>query len=370
MKESGQCSEIQSPLKLPRTKGNLVFFGSRFHFFNLILVLSGLAVAFLFRPFAKSAMLALIFALAYLGARDRFVKLNKSRKYLVVSSATVTVALLLSSIIEMMKVGFSSVASFLDPQGFTELNLKISELFLPTIRILRDSLSTYFMQFDSSRTIETKLIEAIEKFLTSSVSIAFAWLSEIPNSIFQVMFFTFLFLFLIQKKKAIKDVAGLFLTHKKNNILVFLIETAKFSGYRAVVLTSFTALIQAFVLTLGSIIVGMKAWPFVFLIGFIFSLISVVRILPVAIVCIIYAGAKLGLEKAFIVGIFALVASILDIVLRSLLTSRNSSTLNPVLVFFALIGSLFVFGLSGLFLGPFILIFSAAVFNHQRAPEI
>jgi predicted PurR-regulated permease PerM len=45
-------------------------------------------------------------------------------------------------------------------------------------------------------------------------------------------------------------------------------------------------------------------------------------------------------------------------------------TLNPVLVFFALIGSLFVFGLSGLFLGPFILIFSAAVFNHQRAPEI
>lgn len=370
MKYPGQYSENESPLNLPRTKGNLILFGSRFYFFNLILSLSGIAVAFLFKPFATSALLAFIFALAYLGARDRFVKLNKSRKYLVISSATMTAVLLISSIVEMIKVGFSSVASFFDPQGFVELNLKISELFLPTIQLLRNSLSRYLMQFDSSGTIESKLIEVFEKSLTSSVSIAFVWLSELPNSIVQVLFFTFLFLFLIQKKNAIKDVAGVFLTHEKNSILEFLIESAKFSGYRAVVLTSFTALIQAFVLTLGCIIVGMKAWPFVFLIGLIFSLISVVRILPVAIVCIIYAGAELGLEKAFIVGIFALVASILDIVLRSLLTSRNSSTLNPVLVFFALIGSLFVFGLSGLFLGPFILIFSAAVFNHQRTPEI
>nr|HPI40283.1 hypothetical protein [Pseudobdellovibrionaceae bacterium] len=88
MKELGHIKKIQFPLDLPRAKENLIFFGSRFQVFKVVLILSSIALAFLYMPFAKSALLATIFALAYLGAKDRFNKLEKSKKYLFISSAT------------------------------------------------------------------------------------------------------------------------------------------------------------------------------------------------------------------------------------------------------------------------------------------
>jgi predicted PurR-regulated permease PerM len=366
MKDLNKVKKIQLPVEPLRAKENLIFFGSRFQIFKAILILSIVSVALLFLPFAKSVLLASIFALAFLGAKDRFEKLEKSKKYLFISTVAITFTLISASLFVLIRGLFTSMDSFFNLNSVGELKLKVTELFNPTIRFLKENLSSLFLQLDNSGTVESKLKSWGEDFLTSFASFVFEFISKIPNNFIQVLFFLFLFFFLIHKRESIQNIARIFLHDKKNNTLEFLVNSAKLSGYRAIVLTNLTAFSQALVLTLGAVIIGIREWPFVFISAFISSIVPIVGIFPVSIVCIIYAGSELGSQKAIIIGVFALLASVIDNVLRSLLTSGNGSNLNPFFAFFALIGSLYLFGFSGLFIGPFILIFSATIFNRYK----
>ncbi len=194
-------------------------------------------------------------------------------------------------------------------------------------------------------------------------------LSEIPYSLIQFFFFIFFFFFLIRKFNSKNLFGGLLFLKKNSRTLQFLITTARSSGYNTMVSMVLTAFAQSSLLTIGTLIIGMNAWPIVFVAALFSAMIPLVGLLPVSIICVIYAESELGIQKAVIMLCFSLAASVADNILRTFLISGNDTSLNPVLCFFAIVGSLLTFGFSGLFIGPFILVFASLVFKKYKTVQ-
>ncbi len=85
-----------------RAKKIPYFSGSDFQIFKIILIISILALAALFLPFAKSAVLALIFSFALLEAKERVKKLSKNKKILFFTAAGALVLVIITVATAMM----------------------------------------------------------------------------------------------------------------------------------------------------------------------------------------------------------------------------------------------------------------------------
>ncbi|MDZ4660477.1 MAG: AI-2E family transporter [Pseudomonadota bacterium] len=348
---------------LSLAKGNLFSFGSRFQLLRIVLIISILALTTLFLPFAKSATLAIIFSFAVIGVKDRIAQLSKQKQLLLYGSLGVASLAFISLSMSTIKMMLSAMSSVSDPTSLAKIKIKISELFLPMLRILKEQITKVWHQFDNTGTIESKLSESASTIFDSIFAFGLQGLTRVPSNAIQIFFFFFLFVFLIHKIKTIEHFGFAFFSPKNNATLSFLISTAKRSAYQSVTTTIVTALAQASILTIGSIVIGIAGWPIVFIFSFFSAMIPIVGVLPITIACTVYALSEFGTQRAIIVGIFGLSASIIDNFLRPILISNNKTNLNPFLSFFALIGSLFIFGFAGLFIGPFILVFTATLFK-------
>jgi predicted PurR-regulated permease PerM len=370
MKALGPKNQLNDHHKTNPPNNQIIFFGTEFQVFKVILVLSILALTTLFLPFAKSAILAIVFSLAITGAVDKLNHLSKNKRILFFTTMVIALLGLILALISMIDMIFNTIISTSDPVALSKLKLKFLELFLPTIEILKKYLSLILYQIDKTSTIETRLANSTNQAFDALFSYSVEWFSEVPNNVLQFFFFIFLMIFLIRKINYLNRTEEILLYDKKSSILMFLIFTAKKSGYNAIVTTILTALAQATLMTIGSIAIGIISWPIVFIASFISAMIPVFGILPVAVACSIYAGSVFNIQKAVIVALFGVASSVIDNILRPLLMAGDDSTLNPILCFFALIGSIFVFGFSGLFIGPFVLLFTSSVFKRYQIKKI
>lgn len=366
-------------MKTRRGQGNIVkhkyphkgaqsfsFIGSKDLIFKFILLSSVVALATLFWPFAKSAALAAIFAFAIFGAQDRIAKLSNRRKWIFYSSLGAVVVGFLSAFYSMIDMLLSTMTSFADPSVIPNLKLKITELLLPTLNLVNEFSSKVLVKIDETRVLEAKFTQFGSQFLDSSLTTILEWLYEVPTNTLQFVFFVSALIVIVSKSSLIKRFSMAYLPKKQSDAIEFLTKTAKNSGYNAILTTILTAFAQASLLTLGAVIAGIAAWPIIFLSAFFSAMIPVVGVMPVAVACVIYAESEHNSQMALIVGLFGLAATLIDNLLRPFLISGEDSSLNSLLLFFALIGSLMLFGFSGLFIGPFVLVFSSAVLRRHK----
>lgn len=132
-------------------------------------------------------------------------------------------------------------------------------------------------------------------------------------------------------------------------------------SYTAVISTFFTAMVQGFVGAIGFMIVGFPAFYVGILIA-IFSLVpyigSMIIYVPIGIYLIIAGQVSKGI---FILAWGAIIIGNIDNILRSYLL-KGKAKVNPIFIFFSLMGGVLLFGFWGLVLGPLILALTATIF--------
>ncbi len=338
-----------------------LYFGLKFQLFEISVIVATIALVALFLPFAKTAVLAAIFSFAYLGAADEVHRRSRQARTVIfgLMGLTAVIFIALSArLVETISYAFDSMT---DPNTSAQLKSKMSEIVLPIFKSVKTTLSKYWGQFGSSQTFENNLRDSIGQLVDTIFNFFLKGLGGLPNRVLQFAFFIFFMIFLVRRIKLTKSIEFDFLSQKNNRTIKALITVAKRSAYDSVFATLITAFAQASVLTLGSIAIGIESWPVVFMDSFIFSMIPMVGVLPVTLFCTVYAATAFGPTKAVIVALFGLMASLIDNFLRPLLISSHQANLNPVLSFFAILGSLFMFGFAGLFIGPFVLIFASTL---------
>jgi predicted PurR-regulated permease PerM len=360
--ESVGHSGTEKPTKELKDAERVLYTGTELGAFKVILGLSVLSLGALFFPFAKTGLLAVIFAFAFVGTKDHLRTFSQKKKIAFFVSVTLVVTTFVGVFASIFRILFSAMSAAADPSAIPKLKHYLEGLFSPTLEILKERLLLVLYQLDTKKAIEVRLTDSANRLFDFIVNFAFGWITEIPENLLQFSFFLFFLIFFIRRIGSVELFESLLFGSKNRKTLGFLISTAKMGGYSAIVTTVITALVQASVLTLGSLVGGIPYWPTVFVTAFISSMIPIVGILPVAIVCTVYAGSQMNLQSAGTVGAFGLGASLIDNLLRPLLAVGESNSLNPVLCFFGLIGALYLFGFAGLFIGPFVLAFTSAVF--------
>ena len=135
------------------------------------------------------------------------------------------------------------------------------------------------------------------------------------------------------------------------------------SAYDTLISTFVVAMTQGVIISMGALISGIDMWPLYFIIAFAFSFVPVVGLLPIIVIGGFHAYYLFGASSMILFLISGVFASTMDNVLRVLLLSQANTVINPFISFFCLIGSISLFGLKGLILGPFLLSLAGYLLN-------
>ena len=334
---------------------------------NLIYFMTFIAILFI--PFWKSLILSLIFSLSFYGAKEKINSFSKRKIMLVFIFIGISLLTLFFVIINTIKLIISNIKSSSEAVGFENLKIKLIEIFIPTFQLIKEYTSKILFRFDKEHFFDQKINESFSQLFDNLLGSLFRELAQIPAITLQVCFFFVMTYYLIRKELFKPEIKIFFYNTKTYPLYLLIYEISKISAYNTIITTLLTAVSQAFVLTLGSIIVGIRSWPIVFVSAFISAMFPIIGVLPVTIVCATYILTQFGLKQALIIIIFGVIASIVDNVIRPMLIAGDESRLSPIICFFALIGSLLLFGFSGLFIGPFILIFVSSIISKYRSIE-
>jgi predicted PurR-regulated permease PerM len=113
--------------------------------------------------------------------------------------------------------------------------------------------------------------------------------------------------------------------------------------------------IQAAVVTIGALIVGLNEWSIIFTLTFICSFIPVIGAAPIGFLlagfCFLTGGKGSGIFMIFV----AITSGTVDNVIRPYLVARADENLNALISLVGIIGAIMVFGFHGIFLGPFVM---------------
>lgn len=123
--------------------------------------------------------------------------------------------------------------------------------------------------------------------------------------------------------------------------------------------------IQAAVITLGAGIAGASNLVLIYIVSFFLSAIPFVGILFVPLIVAVILFLEGNTSAILIMIITACVASIVENGLRALFFSRLSHA-NVIFSFFAILGSLIIFGIAGIFLAPVVEQLAMQVWNQMH----
>lgn len=315
--------------------------------FRIILAASfWIAFTCLFLPFWREILLAGVFALAVEPAlgrlfRPRHLRWRGSVAFIFLGmfgflSAPVMLVIYKISVKlnEVSKIGFQN----------TELFAKLIGLRDAILRIL-DHYANINVDFFSEERLGT--------LANSSLSVGLGIVSQVPHLLISIFVFSAAFYFFVAEAGFLKRVfyrQGL-LNASEYDRLVDLLQDA---SYATVVSSVLVGLIQGAVVGLGAYLIAGYDIVVVFVLTFIFSFVPLIGAGPVALSLALYE-LLMGSTGPFIgLLIVAGVAGVTDNLARTFFLSSVQEDLHPFVSLLAIVGSLFIFGMPGLFLGPVI----------------
>jgi predicted PurR-regulated permease PerM len=320
-----------------------------------IVILVYTAFATILWPFKQAIFFAILFSFAL---NPLLVKLKsksfkkkhltdfKAISFLVIS--LVGIFLLPVSIVFIKAV---NAISQIDTNKISELPVyqKISDTGISIFNSANEL--TLKAGFDLSTQIDIKgfAAEAGKNALSFGSSV----LTNVPSAIFQfLIFIVMLYYFLLNQKRLTSSLVhpGL-LTQNQVDSLVNL-----FEGVCHLVLLStlMIAFLQAVIVSTASAIVGFEGSLIIFMIAFFMAFIPVVGSAPLTVSLIIYSALNGHYIAMVVLAVAAGLAGLLDNVIKTYLFSSKEDSVSPVISLLSLIGSLSIFGILGLFLGPII----------------
>jgi predicted PurR-regulated permease PerM len=142
------------------------------------------------------------------------------------------------------------------------------------------------------------------------------------------------------------------------------IRIMKESSYNSLVSNFLVGLLQASIITVGARFAGYNESVLIFSVVFAVSYIPFVGSAPLGYLLAVLSFVTGSTGEGFLMLGVATFAGIIDNIVRPFLVSNGGTEVHPVLSFASIIGSIGVFGLKGLFLGPVILTATIALLGH------
>ena len=114
------------------------------------------------------------------------------------------------------------------------------------------------------------------------------------------------------------------------------------------------ASIQALIISSAAYIVGFSDFLIVFMMAFFLSFVPVIGSAPLSLSMATYLIIQSNTSGAVVLIVAATIAAVIDNVIKTYVLSQAEDSAHPFVSLLALIGSMSLFGVSGLFLGPII----------------
>ncbi|MFH1188683.1 MAG: AI-2E family transporter [bacterium] len=322
------------------------------YFFFGILGVVSILTFFLFRPFLTAILTAAILAALFQSTYKHLVQKTKGRKH---ASALLTVAIIFFIII-IPVLGVTGLVTNEANKIFQKISSGDPVYQQNIVRITGFLEKTpFFQSIDISKKIEEQdiagIVQSTSKWILTIVQKTYQGVANFVLWFF-VMFFT-LYYFLIEGKNMIEKIMFLSpLKKDQESLLVtrFLsISKATLKG------TLITGLVQG---TLGGILFFALGIPSAIVWSVVMMIVSIIPLLGAGIVWFPVAVIMIAMGEIF-KGIIILafgvgVISTIDNILRPKLVGRDTQ-MHPLLVFFATLGGIAVFGIAGFLIGPIIM---------------
>jgi len=195
---------------------------------------------------------------------------------------------------------------------------------------------------------------ALESLPTKVFGAAAAFIAMVPDFILQSVVFLAMMLFFFISHRALYRFALRIKIFSAEDV-ARVTQIMKRSSYDSIMTNAMVGALQATILTVGSAIAGFSEWSLVFSVTFIFSFLPVIGGSSVAFLLAAVAFVANHYFGAGVMLVVGCVSGISDNILRSYLMSQSEQQTSSLLCFVSIIGAVYVFGFSGLFIGPFVI---------------
>lgn len=324
-------------------------------YFLITLIVATLVVCFLlFRPFLQEIIIAAVLVSVFYKPYLKLSKVLRGKKKL---AAFIMCILLLAIVI----IPISALISFFGKNS----HLAYSE----TVNFINNSGPGFqrtisdrfgFINTDSNevKNLVINLTKGASDWLSKGATFIIKGTSSFVVSLFLIVLTMFFFFLdgqqLLQKIKLWSPLPN------KYDLVIF--QKFREVSYTAMISTFLTAGIQGIIGAVGFLIVGLPAFYPGLLIAF-FSLIpyigSMLIYVPIGIYLILAGQVAKGI---FILAWGSIIIGNTDNIIRAYIL-KGKSKVSPILIIFALMGGLVLFGFWGLILGPLILSLTATIFH-------
>jgi predicted PurR-regulated permease PerM len=342
------------------------------HIFKFVFAIT-LVILFLYilRPFVVSIALGGILAMALSPFIDKLIVRGLKRAHgLLVIILGLGILVLVPAVVFFIR-GSRVITQLVEEADFNEMTLKAKT---GAYHLIDKFSSVYGLDENFAKDKFNALAKSVGGFLSQTMT---SFVGDLPE-MFLLSFITMLTTYILLKES--EFIRKLFdryfyFTKKNGNRFIDVLELS----CREVFFTNIvTGIVQATIVSVAAMILGVGDFFLIFFITFISSFIPIIGAGPVAGVLGIYNLIESQTTVGIILLVVAVVTGVADNVIRPLLAARGDVAVHPFIGLLAVIGGVIMFGLPGLFIGPLIasLCFGALpiiieeYFPHTLLPEI
>lgn len=312
--------------------------------FGLIILITFL---YILSPFIIPATLGAILAMAFSPFVEFFIKKGLSRKN---SLRLLSLIIFLIGVIPsaMFFIRGSQIITQMikDPEGIA--NSK--KIMLKLEAIIHKFSSFYGIPQDTLMNRIENMTQLATDFFLNLFS---SFMSQIPDFALLSIITFFSFYFFLEKEEAIRQLFDqyFFFSEKNGNKFISMMKSCCKEVFFSNVLTG---IIQAIIVSIGTLIFGVGDFFLIFFITFIASFIPIIGAGPIALIISFYTLLNNQYVAGIALMVIAVLAGISDNIIRPYIASLGTTEVPAFIGFMAVIGGVIIFGLPGLFLAPLV----------------
>jgi predicted PurR-regulated permease PerM len=304
------------------------------------------AFTVLFAPFYAELLLAAVFAFAMEPMLGRMLQQKHLRWR--TSVALILVGMFIVVATPLSIVGYKIYASVVQ---VSKSGLQNTEIY-KKVYILK----TELVEFGTRVTSRLGMAEQVDlaglsedtlaKVTNTTLAIVTGMVGNIPQILLSIFVFCAALYFFLAEAAVLKQIfarQNLLNPHESERF----IEVLQRASHSTVVSSVIIGLLQASIVSVGTLIFNIGDFMVVFV-------IPVIGAGPVALVLALYKLLLGDYGDAIGLGVVGIIAGTVDNLVRPYLISSNEGDLHPIVSLLAIIGALVIFGMPGLLLGPVI----------------
>ena len=321
-------------------------------FLWILIVLSLVVLYFLFRPFLVEIIIAASLSSVFFGFYEKTKKIIFGKKY--ISALLMCLALLFIIIIPtILLVAYAASKA---PEAYSTVNQILSDTNISEAALLeRFNISVEYEENVKDFIADSSLM--LTEWIISSTTIFIKGTTNFLISLFIILIT--MFFFFVNGKEIVRKL--IFWSPLPNKYDIEIANKFRRISYNTVFSLFAAAVVQGTLSALGLLVVG---WPFLFT----FIISAFLSIIPYMlglffVPIIIYLLIDGQIWQAVFITVWNLIIVVnLDELVRAYII-KGKEEVNMMIMVFALLGGIFLFGFWGVFIGPIILALALSVIH-------